>query len=191
MPVVLITRWLLQGHRLGATAPQRVDHGLDVLLVHHQLVGGDLALLHGAVDLVLGRVAEHHRDRRAVHRLEPGRATQLVDLLLEVADLGVVDVLAELVHLLGQRGDLLLLRVGTLPLLAYDGVQVGHAGGPEVEPAGVDRTGDEETSGHHEHHDRDDPPGVPPLEAEATPRRARRFARGVAQRGAFGGVDIA
>ena len=93
---------------------------------------------------------------RAVHLLEPGGAAQRVDLALQVADLRVVDVLPERVDVAGERADLLLQVVGALPLLAHDGVEVGHAGGTEVEPAGGEAAGHEQGSGDHEDHDGDE-----------------------------------
>ena len=188
---------LLQRHRLGATGPQRVHHGLDVLLVHHQLVGGDLTLLHRAVDLVLGCVAEHHRDRGAVHLLEAGRAAQGGDLVLQVADLGVVDVLAQRVRRRGSARHALLQGIGALPLLAYDRVEVGHAGGPQIQPAGREAAGHEQGAGHDEDHDGDEPPGVHrPVGRPRQPSGNLRPTDGPlavtmgAQRGACSRVDV-
>ena len=56
--------------RFGAGTPQRVEHGLDVLLVHHQVVGGGVAR-EAAVGVAL-RVVERHDQARAVHRVQAG-----------------------------------------------------------------------------------------------------------------------
>ena len=66
--------------------------------------------------------------------------------------------LPERVDLAGQRAHLLLQVVGALPLLAYDGVQVGHAGGAQVQAPGGQAAGHEQGSGHHEDHDGDESP---------------------------------
>ena len=50
--------------------------------------------------------------------------------------------------------------VGALALLAYDGVQVGDTGGPEVQPAGIEAAGHEQGPGHHEHDHGDEAPCV-------------------------------
>ena len=95
-----------------------------------------------------------------MHLLEAGRAAERRHPPLHRADLRVVDRLAETVHLTGQRGDLLLLGVGALALLPQDGVEVGHAGGAQVEAPGGEGAGHEERAGHDEDHDGHQPPGV-------------------------------
>ncbi len=45
IPVVEMTRWFWIEMRLGATGPERVHHGLDVLLVDHQPVGVDVRVV--------------------------------------------------------------------------------------------------------------------------------------------------
>ena len=113
---------------------------------------------------------------------KPAGPAQLVDLALQVGDLGVVDALAERVHLAGERGDLALQGVGALPLLAYDGVEVGHAGGTQVEPAGGEPAGHEQGAGHHEDHDGDEPPPGVPSGRTGQPASQRR-------EGSLDGVD--
>ena len=55
----------LQGHRLGPPRPQRVDHGLHVLLVDDQVVGRHRAFLRAGQRR---RVIERDGDRRTGHR---------------------------------------------------------------------------------------------------------------------------
>ena len=140
--------------------------------MHDQLVRGDLAALHGAVDLLLGSVLEHHGDGRTAHLLEAGGTLELVDPALQVGDLLVVDGLAQGVDVPVELGDLVLQVVGPLALLPDDGVEVGHAGGPQVQSAGVEPARDEQGTGHHEHGDGDETPDTP----LSMPVRAQRGA---------------
>ena len=83
MPVVLITRCFC---RVIASAPP-LHSALTTAWMSCWCTTSWSAvtspLVDGPVDLVLGRVAEHHRERRAVHLLEPGRTLELVDLALD------------------------------------------------------------------------------------------------------------
>ncbi len=67
-----------------------VDHGLDVLLVHHELVGGHVARVDRPLRLLLGGVTQLHGEGRPPHPVEAGRRAQRLDLALEARDLGVV-----------------------------------------------------------------------------------------------------
>jgi len=61
--------------RLGAGAPQRVEDGLDVLLVHDEVIRRCIAG-KAAVGVAL-RVVERDGQTRPVHGLQPGVAGQL------------------------------------------------------------------------------------------------------------------
>ena len=118
----------LEDHRLGAALPHRVDHGLDVLLVHDQqvLVAG------GRVDHLVGRVGEgdHHAGTRA--RGEAGRALERLDLLLVAAYGVVVDLVGEVADLLGQLGHPRLEIGGAVGLGVGEGGQVVVPPRPQV-----------------------------------------------------------
>ena len=82
------------GDRGRAAAPQRVDDGLDVLLVHDQL--GDLDVVGDClVQDVVRRVAERDRQAWPAARLEAGRVLQLLDPAAGAGDPQGADVLGE------------------------------------------------------------------------------------------------
>ena len=89
---------------------------------------------------------------------------------------GVVDGLAERGRPRGSASATWLLQVvGALPLLAYDGVEVGHAGGAQVESAGVEPAGDEQDAGHHEDHHGDQSPRCGAASTVGSPERLLRI----------------
>jgi beta-lactam-binding protein with PASTA domain len=162
----------LQGHRLGSAGPERVDHRLDVLLVHDR--AGDVVA--GGVTRLLGRVLENHREAGSLDRLHPGRHLQLVDAPLETVQLGAPQADAQLVDVGVELGDIgsQLLDTGALPLREV-GQRLG-ALGSQVRPVGVDGAGDQQQPCPGERRRLGHPPEGVPL-----PARLRTAGRGPAE----------
>jgi hypothetical protein len=149
----------------GAALPHRVDHGLDVLLVHDQ----EVQVATGGVDHLLGRVTEGDRDAGAAARGQPRGVTQLLDLPLVPLDLAVVDRLGEGVDLAVQRLHALLERGVLVGLLLHQRRQVGVTAGAQVGALAVLGAHHEQRAAQQDHGGGTQPPHGPRAARPAGP----------------------
>ena len=142
--------------RLGATGPQRVDDGLDVLLVHDEGVGvvARVALLD-----LRGRVTQHDLHAGAAVVGGAGRVGELRGLVPELLDVLVGHAAGHLVHLALQVGELGLEAVVADPLAVDERRQVLVAARTQVGAVRVHETHRQQAATEQHHDGRTKPPG--------------------------------
>ena len=133
----------LDGHRLGAADPQRVHHGLDVLLVHDERPQVGVGVGERLLEHLARGVGEHDGDPRSARGLETRGVAHPVGTAPDPLGGAVVDVAAQPVDLGLEVAGAVLQPLVAGGVGAHQGREVGVATGPQVGALAVDEA-------HHE-----------------------------------------